>query len=34
MKVPFIEKAVLRELLRKIHGTDIEKLLLEYHIIG
>ena len=34
MKVPFIEKAVLHELLRKIHGTDIEKLLVEYHIIG
>ena len=34
MKVPFIEKAVLHELLKKIHGTDIEKLLLEYHIIG
>ena len=29
MKVPFIEKAVLHELLRKIHGTDIEKLLVE-----
>ncbi|MBR4441892.1 MAG: oleate hydratase [Clostridia bacterium] len=34
MKVPFIEKAILHELLKKIHGTDIEKLLLEYHIIG
>ena len=34
MKVPFIEKAVLHELLRKIHGTDIEKLLVEHHIIG
>lgn len=34
MKIPLIEKAVARELLKKIHGTDIEKLLTEYNIIG
>ena len=28
------EKAAVHELLKRIHGTDIEKLLAEYHVIG
>ena len=34
MKLGLKEKAAMHELLKKIHGTDIEKLLMEYHVIG
>lgn len=34
MKLGIKEKAAVHELLKKIHGTDIEKLLMEYHVIG
>lgn len=34
MKLGMKEKAAVHELLKRIHGTDIEKLLAEYHVIG
>lgn len=34
MKLGMKEKAAVYELLKSIHGTDIEKLLAEYHVIG
>ena len=34
MKLGLKEKAAMHELLKKIQGTDIEKLLKEYHVIG
>ncbi len=33
MDLGFIEKVVVKKLLDKIEGTDIEKLLMEYHVI-
>ena len=33
MDLGFIEKVVVKKLLDKIEGTDIEKLLKEYHVI-
>ena len=33
MKLDFKEKMVVNKLLEKIRGTDIEKLLKEYHVI-
>ena len=33
MDMGFKEKMVVKKLLEKIHGTDIEKLLKEYHVI-
>ena len=33
MKLGFIEKFALKQVLKKIHGTDIEKLLNEYNVI-
>ena len=34
MKLGMKEKAAVHELLKRIHGTDVEKLLAEYHVIG
>ena len=33
MNLSFKEKMVVKKLLEKIRGTDIEKLLKEYHVI-
>ena len=33
MEFSFIEKLALKKALSKIHGTDLEKLLKEYHIL-
>ena len=33
MELPFIEKIALKEVLKKIQGTDIEKFLKEYNAI-
>ena len=33
MDLGFKEKMVVKKLLEKIQGTDIEKLLKEYHVI-
>ncbi len=33
MELGFVEKLALHEVLKKIEGTDIEKLLKEYHVI-
>ena len=33
MKLGLKERLALREVLKKIRGTDIEKLLREYHVI-
>jgi oleate hydratase len=33
MNLSFKEKVTLKEVLKKIHGTDIEKLLKEYNVI-
>ena len=33
MKLGFIEKIALKQVLKKVQGTDIEKLLKEYHVI-
>ena len=33
MKLDFKQKIALKEGLKKIEGTDIEKLLKEYHVI-
>ena len=33
MDLGFKEKMVVKKLLEKIRGTDIEKLLKEYHVI-
>ena len=33
MDLGFAEKMVLKKLISRIHGTDIEKLLREYHVI-
>ena len=30
---PWAEKAVLKEALKKVHGTYIEELLKEYHLL-
>ncbi len=31
--IPWAEKAVLKEALKKVHGTYIEELLKEYHLL-
>ena len=31
--IPWAEKAVLKEALKKVHGTYIEELLTEYHLL-
>ncbi len=33
MELGFKERLALKEVLKKIEGTDIEKLLKEYHVI-
>ncbi len=33
MNLGFMEKIAVKKILQKIHGTDIEKLLKEYHVI-
>ena len=33
MELPLVERLALKEVLKKIAGTDIEKLLKEYHVI-
>lgn len=33
MNLNFVEKFILKQFLRKVEGTDIEKLLQEYHLI-
>jgi len=33
MDMSFVEKIALKQVLKKIHGTDIEKLLKEYEVI-
>lgn len=33
MDLPFIQKIALKEVLKKIEGTDVEKFLKEYHAI-
>ena len=33
MDLPFVERIALKELLKKIQGTDIEKFLKEYNAI-
>lgn len=31
--IPWVEKAVLKDALKKVHGTYIEELLKEYHLL-
>ena len=31
--IPWAEKAVLKEALKKVHGTYLEELLKEYHLL-
>ena len=31
--IPWAEKAVLKDALKKVHGTYIEELLKEYHLL-
>ena len=33
MDLPFIQRVALKEVLKKIEGTDLEKFLKEYHAI-
>ena len=33
MDLNFVEKFILKQALRKVEGTDVEKLLKEYHIV-
>ena len=33
MELPLVERIALKEVLKKVSGTDIEKLLKEYHVI-
>ena len=33
MELPFIQRVALKEVLKKIEGTDLEKFLKEYHAI-
>ena len=33
MELPFVKKLALKEVLRKIEGTDLEKFLKEYNAI-
>ena len=33
MELPLVERIALKEVLKKVSGTDIEKLLKEYNVI-